>query len=61
MQQITDIVMATKVPSAEPMIPMPMTYINNRFKNMFKMEEKIRKYSGVLLSPKARMKPDSRL
>ena len=53
--------MAITVPTAEPITPRRQNFIRTRLKMMFKTEEKIRKYSGVLLSPSARIKPESRL
>ena len=61
MQQTTEMLMAITVPTAEPITPRRQNFIRTRLKMMFKTEEKIRKYSGVLLSPSARINPESRL
>lgn len=39
--------------TAEPGTPQPNFKINNSAKNMFKTEANIKKYKGVLLSPRA--------
>ena len=49
------------VPNDEPLTPILQKYIKTILNTMFINVVNIRKYNGVLLSPKARIKPDKKL